>query len=80
MSLVWQGDRVLLKWENLVKFQAIKIEQISSLVGNHKQVAEYHLYSLRIIEDDDYIINSMTAKLPFNKHSDATLQSMLEAY
>jgi len=80
MSLVWQGDRVLLKWENLVKFQAIKIEQISSLVGNHKQLAEYHLYSLRIIEDDDYIINSMTAKLPFNKHSDATLQSMLEAY
>lgn len=49
MSFDWQGQRELLKGEDPVKFQAIKIEQLSSLVGNRKQVVEYHLCSLRIL-------------------------------
>jgi hypothetical protein len=73
MSFDWQGQRELLKREDPVKFQAIKIEQLSSLVGNRKQVVEYHLCSLRILWKDECIGDSVTAKLSFNKHNDATL-------
>jgi hypothetical protein len=43
---------ILLKGENPPKFQTIELKQLSSLVGNHKQVAGYFLCSLSTTEEE----------------------------
>jgi len=52
MSFDWQGQGILLKGENPPKFQTIELKQLSSLVGNHKQVASYFLCSLSTAEGE----------------------------
>jgi hypothetical protein len=80
MSFDWQGQRVLLKKENPIKFQAIKLEQLNCLSGNHKQVAEFYLCSLRILEEDDHSFSSLKVKSPSYHNSDTTLTSLLKNY
>ena len=67
--------------ENPPKFQIIELEQLSSLVGSHKQVADYHLYCLNIVEEnDDYSTSTLTTLPQRQGIKDAHLQSLLKAY
>nr|TKS05792.1 hypothetical protein D5086_0000129610 [Populus alba] len=55
-DILWnkaEGEIVLLKGENPPKFQTIEIKQLSSLVGNQVQVADYFLCSLMTVEDGE---------------------------
>ena len=78
MSFDWQGQRVLLKEENPIKFQAIELAQLQGLLNNSEQVAELHLCSLQVLEDDDLNISSLTVKQ--HQHQDTTLTTLLENY
>lgn len=66
--------------ENPIKFQAIKLKQLYCLLGNHKQVVEFHLYNLRILEEDAHSLSSLTIILPPYHNSDTTLTFLLENY
>jgi hypothetical protein len=78
MSFDWQGQRVLLKEESPIKFQAIELAQLQGLLNNSEQVAELHLCSLQVLEDDDLNISSLTVKQ--HQHQDTTLTTLLENY
>jgi hypothetical protein len=78
MSFDWQGQRVLLKGESPIKFQAIELAQLQGLLNNSEQVAELHLCSLQVLEDDDLTISSLTVKQ--HQHQDTTLTTLLENY
>nr|TKR98865.1 hypothetical protein D5086_0000199030 [Populus alba] len=55
-DILWnkaEGEIVLLKGENPPKFQTIEIKQLSSLVGNQVQVADYFFCSLMTVEDGE---------------------------
>ena len=66
--------------ENPIKFQTIKLKQLYCLLGNHKQVVEFHLYNLRILEEDAHSLSSLTIILPPYHNSDTTLTFLLENY
>jgi hypothetical protein len=78
MSFDWQGQKVLLKEESPIKFQAIELAQLQGLLNNSEQVAELHLCSLQVLEDDDLNISSLTVKQ--HQHQDTTLTTLLENY
>jgi hypothetical protein len=81
MSFDWQGERVLLKGENSPKFQTIKLKQLSSLVGNQGQVADYFLCSLMTVEDgDEEITGARTITTMFPDIKDTDLLSLLQSY
>ena len=81
MSFDWQGERVLLKGENSPKFQTIELKQLSSLVGNQRQVADYFLYSLMTVEDgDEEITGARTITTIFPDIKDTDLLSLLQSY
>jgi len=81
MSFDWQGEKVLLKGENPPKFQTIELKQLSSLVGNQGQVADYFLCSLMIVEDGEKKATGariITTLFPNIKDTD--LLSLLQSY
>jgi len=78
MSFDWQGQRILLKGENPPKFQTIELKQLSSLVGNHKQVAGYFLCSLSTAEEEKQkAAGSVTLVSQFEDIKDNHLQHLL---
>jgi len=50
---------VLLKGESPIKFQAIELAQLQGLLNSPEQVAELHLCSLQVLEDDDLALSSL---------------------
>ena len=81
MSFDWQWERVLLKGENPPKFQTIELKQLSSLVGNQGQVADYFLCSLMTVEDGEQVATgarTITTLIPDIKDTD--LLSLLQSY
>jgi hypothetical protein len=78
MSFDWQGQRVLLKGESPIKFQAIKLTRLQGLLNSPKQMAELHLCSLQVLEDDALALSSLTIKQ--HHHQDTTLTTLLENY
>jgi hypothetical protein len=81
MSFDWQGQRILLKGENPPKFQTIELKQLSSLVGNHKQVAGYFLCSLNAVEEEkEKAAGSVTLVSQFEDIKDNHLQHLLQSY
>ena len=81
MSFDWQGQRILLKGENPSKFQTIELKQMSSLIGNHKQVVDYFVCSLSTAEEETGVITySATQASQFGDIKDNHLQQLLESY
>jgi len=49
---------VLLKGESPIKFQAIELAQLQGLLNSPEHVAELHLCSLQVLEDDDLALKA----------------------
>lgn len=60
MSFFWQGQQVLLKGNNLIPFQTIRVEQLKSLLNSNTQVDGVSLCSLRLLRAEDKNICSLT--------------------
>ena len=80
MSFDWQGQRVLLRGENPIKFQAIKLEQLKGLLNNQKQLAVVHLCSLRVLDEEAYSLDSMTVASPQNLSKDPQITELMGDY
>jgi len=80
MSFDWQGQRVLLRGENPIKFQAIKLEQLKGLLSNQKQLAEVHLCSLRILDEDEFTLSSVTVAPPPHLNKDHRITELMGDY
>jgi len=77
MSFDWQGQRVLLKGENLPKFQSIELKKLSAWVKNGQPVEDYLLFSLQFMEGEE---GSKGNNSQFQGVTEASLQSLLESY
>ena len=79
--MIGRGERVLLKRENPPKFQTIELKQLSSIVGNQVQVANYFLCSLMTVEDGEKeAIGAKTNTTLFPDIKDIDLLSLLQSY
>jgi hypothetical protein len=80
MSFDWQGQRVLLRGENPIKFQAIKLEQLKGLLSNQQQLAEVHLCSLRFLDEDEFTLSSVTVAPPPHLNKDHRITKLMSDY
>jgi hypothetical protein len=80
MSFIWQGQDILLQGDTPVKLQTIGFEQFNSLINNPNQLVEVNLCSLRVIEDSDHFISSMTTTLQPSLGNNATIDELLHSY
>jgi hypothetical protein len=80
MSFVWQGQDVLLQRDTPVKLQTISFEQFNSLFNNPTQLVEVNLCSLKVVEDSDHLISSMTTTLQPSLGTNSTIDELLNSY
>ena len=80
MSFIWQGQDILLQGDTPVKLQTIGFEQFNSLINNPNKLVEVNLCSLRVIEDSDHFISSMTTTLQPSLGNNATIDELLHSY
>ena len=80
MSFDWQGQRVFLRGENPIKFQAIKLEQLKGLLSNQQQLAEVHLCSLRFLDEDEFTLSSVTVAPPPHLNKDHRITELMGDY
>jgi hypothetical protein len=80
MSFIWQGQDILLQGDTPVKLQMIGFEQFNSLINNPNKLVEVNLCSLRVIEDSDHFISSMTTTLQPSLGNNSTIDELLHSY